>query len=153
MKYVDSMVTFSEVPNEISLCVNISGCQIHCPGCHSQYLWDNIGTELTPDLLKNLISRNPGISCICLMGGKEKDVVDLLERTLALGDLKIAWYTGSSKTPGKDLLSKVDYVKLGPYISRLGPITSKTTNQRFYFVKDSEMIDRTELFWKTSDEI
>lgn len=26
LKYVDTKVTFSEVPNEISLCINISNC-------------------------------------------------------------------------------------------------------------------------------
>ena len=49
LKYVDTKVTFAEVPDEISLCINISNCPNHCEGCHSPYLAEDIGTELTKD--------------------------------------------------------------------------------------------------------
>ena len=48
MKYVDTAVTFAEIPDQICLCINISGCQFRCPDCHSKYLWEDTGTELTP---------------------------------------------------------------------------------------------------------
>ena len=38
MKYTDTQVTFSEFPDEIALCINISNCPWHCPGCHSPEL-------------------------------------------------------------------------------------------------------------------
>ena len=43
------MITFSEVPDEISLCINISNCPIKCPDCHSKFLWENIGKEITDE--------------------------------------------------------------------------------------------------------
>ena len=46
LKYVNTMVTFSEVPDEISLCIEISNCKCHCKNCHSPYLPDDIGEEL-----------------------------------------------------------------------------------------------------------
>ena len=49
MKYTDTQITFSEFPDEIALCINISNCPFHCPGCHSPELWEDIGTELTYD--------------------------------------------------------------------------------------------------------
>ena len=55
MKYLDTMITFSEFPDEIALCINITNCPFHCPGCHSPELWEDIGTELTFDEVLKLI--------------------------------------------------------------------------------------------------
>ena len=46
---------------------------------------------------------------------------------------------------------EIQRIKLGPYIEELGPLNSKTTNQRFYKVNEKELIDITNLFWKSSD--
>ena len=51
LKYYNSMITFSEVPDEISLCINISNCPIKCPDCHSNFLWEKIGKEITDECL------------------------------------------------------------------------------------------------------
>ena len=69
MKYVDAKVVFQEIPDEITLAISISGCTIHCAGCHSKYLWDDVGELLTIDSLKQLIEKNSGITCVCFMGG------------------------------------------------------------------------------------
>ena len=58
LKYVDTKVTFAEVPNEISLCINITGCKIGCKNCHSSYLAEDIGEELNSLSLKELINNN-----------------------------------------------------------------------------------------------
>ena len=50
------MVTFSEFPNEISLCINISQCPCNCPGCHSSYLAEDIGEPLGELALHKLIT-------------------------------------------------------------------------------------------------
>ena len=42
-----------------------------------------------------------------------------------------------------------DYIKLGPYVDRLGPLNRETTNQRLYKVlRNGEMKDITRKFWK-----
>jgi anaerobic ribonucleoside-triphosphate reductase activating protein len=42
-----------------------------------------------------------------------------------------------------------DYIKIGPYIAHLGPLSKPTTNQRLYKrVGDGEFIDITSRFWK-----
>ena len=69
LKYVNTMVTFSEVPDEIALCINITGCKIGCKNCHSPYLAEDIGKELNIDSLHELISSNKGITCVSFMGG------------------------------------------------------------------------------------
>ena len=52
-------VVCQEIPDEITLAVNISGCPNRCPGCHSPWLWEDEGEALTEDLLSGyLYSRN-----------------------------------------------------------------------------------------------
>ena len=58
IKYTDTQVTFREIPDEVTLCINISGCPNHCEGCHSLYLANDIGTELTFNELLKLIVLN-----------------------------------------------------------------------------------------------
>ena len=165
MKYVDTAVTFAEIPDQICLCINISGCQFRCPDCHSKYLWEDTGTELTPEVLDQLIVNNPGISCICLMGGTEEEILHLLKSSKKIWNLKRAWYTGQSEIPNNyALLMLLDYIKVGPYIAEKGPLNSKTTNQRLYkiehnyspLVADSGScaipVDITSRFW-TKEEL
>ena len=69
LKYVDTLVGFREIPDEICLCINISNCPCHCEGCHSPYLAEDIGTELTIEELVRLETETEGITCIAFMGG------------------------------------------------------------------------------------
>ena len=68
LKYVETLVTFSEFPDEISLCINISNCPNACVNCHSSYLKEDIGTILDYKELDKLIQKNHGITCIGFMG-------------------------------------------------------------------------------------
>lgn len=141
IKYTETQVTFSEVPDEISLCINISNCPHKCKGCHSPHLQEDVGNELTTDLLEELVNNNKGITCVCFMGG-DCDLMrlyELSEYVHKLG-LKTAWYTGLAF--GLESLGDVvvrpmitdsfDYIKTGPYIESLGPLNKKTTNQVMY---------------------
>ena len=69
LKYVDTLVGFAEIPDEITLCINISNCPCHCEGCHSPYLSQDIGEPLDLQHLTDLIDSNKGITCVCIMGG------------------------------------------------------------------------------------
>ena len=136
MKYVSTEIVFVEIPNEITLAINISGCKIRCPDCHSKYLWDDIGDELTTDALNTVIEENDGVSCICFMGGKFNEIKKLLEFIQNNHpSLRTAWYTGESELPRDNgLLEFLDYIKIGPYIKDKGGLDSKGTNQRMYEV-------------------
>lgn len=164
MKFVDTKVTFAEIPDEISLCISISGCPIHCPGCHSQYLWEDTGEELTWEVIENLIKANPGITCVCFMGGGNDtgSKIQLMLFAKRLRDewkLKSAWYTGQTEIT-ISCTSVFDYVKLGPYIAEKGPITKKTTNQRMIMFNHETGIgpswyaaDITYKFWKDEENL
>ena len=165
LKYVDVKVTFSEVPDEISLCINLSGCPHRCVGCHSPYLQEDIGEELTGNKLRDLIDNNQGISCVCFMGG-DNDVAmltTLAELVKNEYHLRTAWYSGLLWSP-KDIsrpTSKVfDYIKVGPYKEQFGPLTSRTTNQRMYAkgsvlgkmdMRPYSFYDITDKFWKDNE--
>ena len=150
LRYVDTLVTFSEVPDEISLCINISNCQCHCKNCHSPYLAEDIGEELNIHSLKELINNNKGITCISFMGGDSNpsDIDALAQWVKIYYPLKVAWYSGRQELAKEINLKWFDFLKLGPYIEELGPLNSKTTNQRFYKVVNDELIDITSRFWK-----
>ena len=133
LKYTTTQVVASEVPDEISLAIELSNCPIHCPCCHSKYLWSDTGLVLTQEVLEKLISNNKGITCVCFMGGDGNldelyDLFKFLRDTHK--DLKIAWYSGREYVP--DNLPSIDYIKIGPYREECGPITERTTNQRMF---------------------
>lgn len=69
LKYVDAKVVFQEIPDEVTLAINLSNCPCHCKGCHSPYLADDIGEVLTICRIEKLIATNKGITTICFMGG------------------------------------------------------------------------------------
>ena len=154
LKYVDAKVVFAEVPDEVTLAINISNCPCHCKNCHSSYLTQDIGTELTFNEVRRLIKKNSGISCIALMGGDaEPDKVNILASFITnhYNSIKVAWYSGRQELSNNIDVFNFDYIKLGPYKEEFGPLNSRTTNQRFYKVNGKELIDITNLFWKSSD--
>lgn len=152
MKYVNTAVVFQEVPDEVTLAINISNCPCHCPGCHSKFLWGDVGKELTEIELSHLInSCNEDITCIAFMGG---DAEPLAVENLALyihqqySKFRIAWYSGRIRIPKTIDKNQFDYIKIGPYLEHLGPLNSKTTNQRLYKRVDNDKFeDITYRFW------
>jgi anaerobic ribonucleoside-triphosphate reductase activating protein len=150
LKYVDAKVVFAEVPDEVTLAINISNCPCQCKGCHSSYLAQDIGTELTFNEVRKLIKKNSGVSCIAIMGGDaEPDKINTLASFIInhYNSIKVAWYSGRQELSNSIDLSNFDYIKLGPYKEEFGPLNSRTTNQRFYKVSDGELVDITSRFY------
>ena len=74
LKFKDSYIVFEEIPDRVSLAVNITNCQNNCVGCHSPELRLNSGEELTEEIIDKLINENYGIDCFLFMGeGKDYD--------------------------------------------------------------------------------
>ena len=156
LKYVDTKVVFAEIPDEITLAINISGCPCNCKGCHSSYLAEDIGEPLDLQHLTNLIDSNKGITCVGLMGGdaNPSEVDDIAQDIKEYyPELKVGWYSGRQEL--NDFVARelkwFDYIKLGPYIEEYGPLNSKTTNQRLYEVKDNKLHDITYKLWRDND--
>lgn len=162
LKYTDTQVTFAEVPDEITLCINISNCPCHCKGCHSAYLAEGIGKPLVGMILReDIIERNRGITCVAFMGGdNDPEAINSLANYIktwpGLEHLKVAWYSGRQELSRSIDLMNFDFIKLGPYDEDKGPLNKRTTNQRFYEVFHfstgrCELIDITHKFWKEDD--
>lgn len=131
-------IVCQEIPDEISLAVNISGCPNRCPGCHSPWLWEDEGKGMSIELLSSLISRySAAITCFCFMGG-DADPGEIQRLAFWLKSeyphLKTAWYSGREVIPDWFDIRCLDYIKLGPYIETLGGLKSPTTNQALYRV-------------------
>jgi len=153
LKYVNSGIVFQEIPDEVTLSVNISNCPCRCPGCHSQYLWEDIGEPLTPLVLDQFIAcYGKEITCIALMGGdSDPESVCELARYMHVHhpSYKVAWYSGRIRLSKTINLEHFDYYKTGPYIRHLGALRSRTTNQRLYKKQnDGSFVDITSRFWK-----
>ncbi|QWM89904.1 hypothetical protein M1M51_gp037 [uncultured phage cr44_1] len=152
LKYLSTQVTFAEVPDEITLCINITGCKNGCKNCHSSYLAQDIGKPLNKSSLSELIEGNKGVSCVSFMGGDSDAIhlVALASWVKTHTHLKVAWYSGRQELAGivARQLQWFDFIKLGPYKEEFGPLNSRTTNQRFYKVSGKELVDITNKFWK-----
>lgn len=98
LKYTDTQVVFQELPNETTLAINISGCKNNCIDCHSSYLQQNIGTELTNHELVTLLKNNVGCTAVCFMGGSHdcKRLNELFRVVRSIApELKCGVYFGS----------------------------------------------------------
>ena len=107
LKYANFDIVFQEVPDEVTLAINITNCPNQCPGCHSKYLWDNVGKELDMNELEGLVSQyKSGITCVCFMGGdaEPKEVADLARQLkTSHSNLKMAWYSILGTLLGVDM--------------------------------------------------
>lgn len=117
LKYLGYTIVFQEVPDEISLAINISGCPYKCRGCHSQYLWEYRGNFISEDLDSLLDKYKNYITCVCFMGGDQniEELKSLLERVKKAG-LTTCLYTGCEHLYElKQIINVCDYIKCGKY--------------------------------------
>lgn len=158
LKYLETAIVLSEIPDHITLAINITNCPFKCEGCHSAYLRENLGEELTYSSLRTLIINNPDVSCISFMGGDSDP-----ERIYQLASfikhnysyLKVAWYSGRDYlyTYNKEfpnyMFNFIDYIKLGHYDKNRGPLNNRNTNQRLYYLnpETNQITDITYRFW------
>lgn len=150
LKYVNYGVVFQEIPNEITLAINISNCPYKCEGCHSNYLWEDTGNYVDDDIDKLLKKYDGMITCVCFMGGDQgiDDLINLLQMIQNKG-IKTALYTGADDISIVSLaIPYLDFLKIGSYKQNLGGLNLKTTNQKFYKIQNSKLIDKTYLFQK-----
>lgn len=141
LKYAGYSIVMQEVPDEISLAFNISGCPHRCEGCHSEFLWNDIGDGLLENMDHLLDIYGDHITCVCFMGGEQNtdELLTALWRVRARG-LKTCVYAGCDTVDNlQDILPFVTYLKLGHYDREKGGLDSPSTNQRMYYINDGPM--------------
>ena len=121
-----------EIPDRVTLAVDISNCQGHCVGCHSPFLKEDIGEPLTEEVITALIRDNFGVDCFLFLGeGRDpQTLLRLAGHVRSLG-LVPALYSGRPEVEDA-LWQAFDYVKVGPYLPECGPLNERSTNQRLY---------------------
>jgi anaerobic ribonucleoside-triphosphate reductase activating protein len=108
-----------------------------------------------------MIEKNDGITCVLFMGeGKDEDalfkLIDVIRHFYG-SRIKIGLYTGSENV-SPFLWENLDYIKLGPYNEKKGPLNNPKTNQRLYKHTHEEggfkpgWTDITYRFWRKGTE-
>ena len=70
LKFISYDIVGQEVPDEVTLAINITNCKIHCQGCHSPWLWEDKGFILDGKAIDKLMKTyGKDITCLCFMGG------------------------------------------------------------------------------------
>ena len=141
LHYGSSQVDVEAVPNEISLIVSVSGCDLACKGCHSPETWNHTyGKPLTLEVLAELVKKNKHITCVCFYGGtwKGTQMIPLFKAIKSLG-LKVAQYTGWDK-PDMEYKNHLDYWKIGRWDEELGGLRNPSTNQKMYKITNGIMV-------------
>ena len=160
IKYTTSQVVFEEIPDEITLAVNISNCTHNCVGCHSPELRKDIGSLRNFKAVDELLAKNSGVTCFLLLGeGNDaeslKELISYIKEKYP--ELKVGLYSGREKVNENFYWDKLDYLKIGPYIKELGPLNSPTTNQilwkhdRAIVNPNFSWINITDKFWKKEE--
>lgn len=148
IKYVPELtdIVLEEIPGKVTLAVEISNCQGSCLGCHSPFLREDVGRELTSADIDSMIAENFGVNCFLFLG-EGKDLKALLEIASYIKQryplVELAIYSGREEVE-EEIWQLFDYVKIGPYIAEFGPLNEKSTNQRLYYHRE----DITSVFWR-----
>ena len=154
LRYTNTDIVFQEIPDEVTLAINISGCPCRCPGCHSPQLWGDVGAELDTRALTALVAPYAGgITAVAFMGGDaDPGRINRLAMSLRryFPKLKTAWWSGRARLAPQIDLANFNYIKLGPYLAHLGPLRSPSTNQRLYRVVSGALHDITHCYHKHS---
>jgi anaerobic ribonucleoside-triphosphate reductase activating protein len=143
MKYSDIQILLQEVPGEISICFTITGCQIHCEGCHSSHLWNSSnGHTLSNETYDAILNKYKDYaSCVLFMGGEwhNQELIEKLKYAKKLG-YETCLYSGE-KVLEEEILNELTWVKTGPWIKEFGGLDSQTTNQIFKEVKTNTTLN------------
>lgn len=130
-------ITLTEVPDHISLFIELGQCKQHCEGCHSPHLWEDMET-LTPletICIEATQAVAKGANAIVLMGGTTNKGVtseNLVEIVKALSQIApVCLYSGTDNIVA-GTLEFLTWLKVGSYQKDLGGLDSPKTNQKFF---------------------
>ena len=136
-------IVFQEVPEEISLALTVTGCQIGCKGCHSPYIWNpQHGMPLTATRLAELLDQYETlITCVVFFGGEwQPQQLCLLLSQCQTAGFKTCLYTGEEDV-SDTIKAHLDYLKTGPWRSEVGGLASRNSNQRFIDIASKEQLN------------
>jgi len=142
-------IALKEVPSEISLVFNVTGCPVRCQGCHMPELQNpNAGIELTDELYNHYLETyKDKATCVLFMGGDWhlEELIEKLDKASEL-EYETALYTGSDLVDiPSELKSRLTYLKYGKWDNSKGGLDKQTTNQKLLNMKTGDELNY--LFW------
>ena len=142
---VNKGITFTEIPDHITVFFEIGGCKMKCKGCHSPYLHTCIAHDLytTIEDMKAYVEdqKAKGANAIVLMGGTWNhgvdtqtlvDIIKELSKILPVGIFSGLPCGAAIHHKVLRYIEELQWLKIGDYKEALGGLDSPTTNQRFY---------------------
>lgn len=156
LKYLDTLIGFREVPDEVSLLINITNCPYQCIGCHSPQLQEDIGSALNIEALDKLLPEveETPITCVVFLGdGGNIEALGTLIEYIHNKGLLTCLYTGSTSVCQAITSSNktLDYIKVGGYLQEMGPLDKVGTNQRFYRIHYLQLPNGVNNGWLLED--
>lgn len=99
----------------------MQGCDLRCPFCQNEKIWDkNGGYKWSIKILINELKKNSITKKVTITGGEplfQLKALETLVDELYKEQFNIVLYTGHRKEDvPKDILSKINYLKYGPFI-------------------------------------
>lgn len=99
----------------------MQGCDLRCPFCQNQKIWDiKSGYKWSIKILINELKKNSITKKVTITGGEplfQLKALETLVDELYKEQFNIVLYTGHRKEDvPKDILSKINYLKYGPFI-------------------------------------
>lgn len=99
----------------------MQGCDLRCPFCQNQKIWDiKSGYKWSIKVLINELKKNSITKKVTITGGEplfQLKALETLVDELYKEQFNIVLYTGHRKEDvPKDILSKINYLKYGPFI-------------------------------------
>ena len=152
LRYTECSLSLLEIPNEINLCIYLSGCPNHCPECHYPELQhSDYGDELESAFERIIEAFSRRVTCVCFMGEGDSSISARTElvsyaNSVRKQNLRVALYSGRD-TEIEEWMACFDYVKVGSYQKEHGDLSCRTTNQVLYQKTCNGYADITELFW------
>ena len=99
----------------------MQGCDLRCPFCQNEKIWDKKGGyKWSIKILINELKKNSITKKVTITGGEplfQLKALETLVDELYKEQFNIVLYTGHRKEDvPKDILSKINYLKYGPFI-------------------------------------
>lgn len=99
----------------------MQGCDLRCPFCQNEKIWDKKGGyKWSIKVLINELKKNSITKKVTITGGEplfQLKALETLVDELYKEQFNIVLYTGHRKEDvPKDILSKINYLKYGPFI-------------------------------------
>ena len=111
LKYHNYDIVFQEIPDEVTLAVNLTNCPHRCVGCHSPHLREDIGEVLNEKAMDSLLKKyGKQITCVCFMGGDgQAQDVETMARHLRQHSRLCGHQTKDSETMYRGSLTRYRY--------------------------------------------